>query len=234
MLKPLPPVSHVVHQLLSPSFSFSLSPLFLPPSPRDLERAFAFAFASRCSLKRLGTPSGLIGSGNGPNATERGVDRPEDVALGTVGTGLRRSDIDDEDAPGSVCNGGGRRFRDEWRGGDRGRVEVECEPFVKRREMLVVVVDVLDTGPTGGVRGRKDGGGRLLSGCLPFKSEGLVSIGCSSRILRKDSRVRRGWGLSELDESDCDGNSCIGGGRMRGSKCGDGRRLDDRERERCR
>ena len=85
MLNELPPVNHVVHQLLS-SLSISF-PLPLPASfplarELDLERAFlALAFASRCSLNLLGAPSGRMGSGRGPKATERGVERPEDVAL---------------------------------------------------------------------------------------------------------------------------------------------------------
>ena len=83
--------------------------------------------------------------------------------------------------------------------------------------MLVVVVEVLETGPTGGERGCNAGMREedFVSGLLPFKSG---ECGWSSRIFRRDSTVRKGWGLSELDDSDCDGSSSIGGGISLGSK----------------
>lgn len=62
------------------------------------------------------------------------------------------------------------------------------------REIEVVVVEVLVTGPTGGVRGRKAGDkslvGDLFSVRLPFLSGAMRCS--SSNILRKDSSVRNG------------------------------------------
>ena len=80
-------------------------------------------------------------------------------------------------------------MREECLGGERGRVVVEWAPLVKRRDMLVVVVEVLDTGPTGGERGCNAGirGDDFASGLLPFKSG---DDGWSVRILRRDSTVR--------------------------------------------
>jgi len=49
-----------------------------------------------------------------------------------------------------------RFFREDIRGGEGARVVVEWEPFVSSLEMLVVVVDVLVTGVTGGERGEND------------------------------------------------------------------------------
>lgn len=52
--------------------------------------------------------------------------------------------------------GEGRFFKEDMRGGDAARVVVEWDPFVYNLEMLVVVVDVLVTGATGGERGVKE------------------------------------------------------------------------------
>ena len=122
MLSPLPPVNHVIHQLLS-SFSplFNFSPL--PGSPcLPLDR-LAFAFASLCSRNLLGAPSGRSGSGKGPNATFRGVERPDDGALGTTDIGLRISAKLDRDE--FVWIDGGLFLRDDCRGGVLARVDVE-------------------------------------------------------------------------------------------------------------
>ena len=67
-------------------------------------------------------------------------------------------------------------------------MDVECRDLVKRREMLVVVVEVLVDGATGGVRGAKRGERGLdFTETVSFSSEGG---GISSRILCKYSMVR--------------------------------------------
>lgn len=85
--------------------------------------------------------------------------------------------------------------------------------------MLVVVVDVPATGVTGGDRGAKDGlrasPGEQPSGRLPFASAAAAAC-CESMIFRSDSRVRKGCGLcSEVEESEADGSSSMGGGMER-------------------
>ena len=74
----------------------------------------------------------------------RGVDRPEEVALGNEepGPGLRSSELLELGVSSPVSSWGGRRFREDCFGGERGRVVVEWSPLVKRRDMLVVVVEV--------------------------------------------------------------------------------------------
>lgn len=146
MLNKLPPVSHVVHQLLSLGLSREWPPrsrllLFDAPSSSpsaslapDAFRFFRRAFAARCSWKRLGTPSRELelewDSGSGPNATRSGVERPEDSRLGDAGVGLRRSDMLLEvDAalrgafgvPGTSCP-----FSSVCRGGGVRRFRDEC------------------------------------------------------------------------------------------------------------
>ena len=81
--------------------------------------------------------------------------------------------------------GEGRFFKEDIRGGEGARVDVECEPLVYSLDILVVVVDVLVTGATGGERGVND--------CLD--GEGVGSFGggdCSTRIFRSCSTVRNG------------------------------------------
>lgn len=79
----------------------------------------------------------------------------------------------------SVCKGGGcdRRLREECFGGLGGRVVVECVPLVKRRDILVVVVDDFSEGATGGERGMNLG----RSGLLPLPCAFSFSFSFSSR-----------------------------------------------------
>ena len=58
--------------------------------------------------------------------------------------GTRDKDV--EEAP--------ERFMADCRGGEGGRVEEECVPLVKRREMEAVAVDVLASATGAGVRGK--------------------------------------------------------------------------------
>ncbi len=91
-----------------------------------------------------------------------------------------------------------RFFREDIRGGEGARVVVEWEPFVSSLEMLVVVVDVLVTGVTGGERGEND------CDCVVGRDgEGSFGGGdCSTKIFRSCSTVRNCCGLSEAEESD--------------------------------
>lgn len=76
-------------------------------------------------------------------------------------------------------------FKEECVGGEGGRVEDECLPLVKRRDIEAVAVDVPATGAGTGVTGMKLGD-RL---CLrSFRGGELMELGggCSSRILRRD------------------------------------------------
>lgn len=96
----------------------------------------------------------------------------------------------------------------------------------------MVVVDALSEGATGGDRGKNTGRAGLLPlSTFSFSSRALAA--CSSKILRSDSIVRNGCGLSDVDESDCEGSSSMGGGKRRG-KCGDGGWLEDRDDDRWR
>lgn len=168
----------------------------------------------------------------------RGVERPDDVRLdpGVPRSGTLRVELPESE----VAIAGGRCLRDDCLGGEGARVEVECEPLVYRRDMLVVKDDVPVTGSTGGERGVNEGA--LVTGRpFPLASDDDEGIaGCSSRILRRDSTVRNGWGLeSDAEESDCEGNSSIGvivGGIKRWCWCdeSDGAlRLDAREDRDC-
>lgn len=51
----------------------------------------------------------------------------------------------------------GERFMADCRGGEGGRVEEECVPFVNRREIDAVAVEVPASATGAGVRGRKGG-----------------------------------------------------------------------------
>lgn len=75
-------------------------------------------------------------------------------------------------------------FREECVGGDGGRVEDECLPFVKRRDMEAVAVDVPATGAGAGVTMKL--GDRVCFGCFREGELTEVEDGCSSRILRRD------------------------------------------------
>ena len=203
------------------------------------------ALASFCSWNFEGVPGGFelaYDSGRGPKATFRGVERPEDVRLepGVPRSGILSVEPPDKD----VAIAGGRCLSEECLGGDGARVDVECEPLVYRRDILVVRDDVPITGSTGGVRGLKEGVlPRERERPFPLTSEDIG--GCSSSILRSDSTVRKGWVLSsEGEESDCEGSSSIGvmlGGMRRWWWwCGESgaavklwlEESDDRERER--
>ena len=52
---------------------------------------------------------------------------------------------------------GGERFMADCRGGEGGRVEEECVPFVNRREIDAVAVEVPASATGAGVRGKKGG-----------------------------------------------------------------------------
>jgi len=144
----------------------------------------------------------------------RGVERPEE------GVGLAlpfaKSGMLSREGPAEL-RGEGRFFSDEVRGGEGARVVVEWEPLVRSLDMLVVVVDVLVTGATGGERGVNE------SDCeIGGDGEGSLGGGdCSTRIFRSCSTVRNGCGLSDVEESDCEGNSSIGGGMARGNILGE-------------
>lgn len=67
------------------------------------------------------------------------------VEIGVGGTG----DIDAEEA--------GERFMADGRGGEDGRVEEECLPLVRRREIEAVAVEVPASATGAGVRGKNEG-----------------------------------------------------------------------------
>lgn len=69
--------------------------------------------------------------------------------LGLVEVGVGAGDKDVEEA--------GERFIADCRGGEGGRVEEECVPLVKRREMDAVAVEVPASATGAGVRGKKGG-----------------------------------------------------------------------------
>jgi len=120
-----------------------------------------------------------------------GVERPEDVRLCELArSGILRA----EPSTGVSARGESLCFNEECRGGDGARVDVECDPFENSRDILVVVVEVLMTGVTGGDRGENVGGERgsddALLLLLPAADGGRG--GCLSKISRSDSSVRYG------------------------------------------
>lgn len=52
---------------------------------------------------------------------------------------------------------GGERFMADCSGGEGGRVEEECVPLVKKREMDAVAVEVPASATDAGLRGKKGG-----------------------------------------------------------------------------
>lgn len=96
------------------------------------------------------------------------------------------------------------RFIADWRGGSGGRVEDECVPFVKSREMEAVAVDVPACATGGAVRGRNAGG---RSACPGVSFGGRA--GWSSSILRKLCTVRFATQPSD-DEDDSSTGGVIG------------------------
>lgn len=93
-------------------------------------------------------------------------------------------------------------------------MDVEWVPFVRRRDIDVVVLDVLDTGVTGGER-RGKGVERDCApsiGALPLVFTGS---GCSSRIFLRDSTVRHTLRPldTDADESEGEVNSSMGEGK---------------------
>lgn len=80
-------------------------------------------------------------------------------------------------------------FKEECVGGEGGRVEDECLPFVKRRDIEAVAVDVPETGTGAGVTGMKLGD-RFCLGSFRGGELTEVKDDCSSRILRRDWTVR--------------------------------------------
>lgn len=79
----------------------------------------------------------------------------DDGAAGVGGSEFGADEVVEADIEVEIAGGASRsrRFNEECFGGEGARVDVECAPFVKRREIDVVVVDVLVTGATGGERG---------------------------------------------------------------------------------
>ena len=96
------------------------------------------------------------------------------------------------------------RFIADCRGGDGGRVEDECVPFVKSRETDAVAVDVPACATGGAVRGRNAGG---RSACPGVSFGGRA--GWSSSILRKLCTVSFATQPSD-DEDDSSTGGVIG------------------------
>lgn len=156
----------------------------------DLERGL---------LNPLRVPSAEYGSGSCANITCRGVERPLDGAL--------RITESRGEPPGS--------FRD---GREGGVSRVECVPFVNKRETVAVAVEVPASGFATGDRGMRNEGTFLITGGALW---GLSSLRgeATSRILRKDSRVRVTFG-PELSEDDTSSGSDSSIGGVMGRVCG--------------
>lgn len=86
---------------------------------------------------------------------------------------------------GAGVGGSERTFREECVGGEGGRVEDECLPFVKRRDTEAVAVDVPEIGAGAGVTGMKLGNRSCLRSFREMELTVVVDF-CSSRILRRD------------------------------------------------
>ena len=69
------------------------------------------------------------------------------VGVGVGDGGTENKDVEED----------GERFMADCRGGDGGRVEEECVPLVKRREIDAVAVEVPASATGAGVRGKKAG-----------------------------------------------------------------------------
>lgn len=107
-------------------------------------------------------------------------------------------------------------FKDEWRGGEGGRVEEECLLLVNKRETEAVAVDVPDMGSTkGGVKNAGLGRAREL------EVADAALGGCFSRIWRSDSRVRSTWRVPDVEESEEVDNSSMGGVMGRAANAGE-------------
>lgn len=80
-------------------------------------------------------------------------------------------------------------FREECAGGDGGRVDRECRPFVNRRDTDAVAFDAAETGGGGGVTGWKL---RVRRWFPLFRQSSSTETddGCFSRILRRDCIAR--------------------------------------------
>jgi len=115
------------------------------------------------------------------------VDTPEEALLPRTlttpfpKTSERLTVLGDEAGVG----GTERTFREECVGGEGGRVEDECLPFVRRRDIEAVAVDVPEIGAGAGVTGMKLGDRSCL---FSFRGIELTEVedACSSRILRRD------------------------------------------------
>lgn len=113
-------------------------------------------------------PSGLVlvyDSGNAAKLIRLGVDRPE---LGVL-LPPRKTELTPNMSGKLSTVGDGEgfallaRFIEECLGGDGGRVDEECVPLVKRREMEAVAVEVAASATGAGVRGKNAGAdGNLL------------------------------------------------------------------------
>ena len=104
--------------------------------------------------------------------------------------GVERPEVDGVD---------GDVLRTLCRGGDGARVEEECVPLEKRRDMEAVAVDADASGGLAGVMGNR---------CDKGTTGGGGGTGCSSRILRRLFTVILARHSSEEDE---EGDSSIVG-----------------------
>lgn len=127
--------------------------------PAPLFRRLCF-----CLLNLVKDPSGLVliyDSGSAAKLIRLGVDRPELGVLPPPKTDNMSGMLS------TVGDGEGFallvRFIEECLGGEGGRVDEECVPLVKRRDMEAVAVEVAASATGAGVRGKNAGaGGSLL------------------------------------------------------------------------
>lgn len=162
------------HPSVSPSSSyfplrfllrfFRFSEIFEDPA-----RELAYDSGSSAKLMRLGVD------------TPEGHSLPRTLATPFPNISERLPALGDERGVGGTDG----TFREECVGGEGGRVDDECLPFVKRRDIEAVAVDVPATGAGVGVTGMKLGD-RLFLGS--FRGGELMEVedDCSSRILRRD------------------------------------------------
>jgi hypothetical protein len=200
---PAAPINQPIHHPPPPSDKASvvLAPFF----PDALSFRLPFPFLS---LNPEGEPGGrelAYDSGNSAKLIRFGVEPPELVGvllkalmiLGPRNSGTGRELVDCVGEVGvGVPAGGVERFIEECLGGDGGRVEDEWVGFVNRRDTEAVAVDVPNDGKD--VEGKRAGGrrGRGFFG----------GAGCSSRIFRRLSIVRKPSGRAS-DEDDGEGGS---------------------------
>lgn len=186
------PTNHPAHHppsCTSPSFPFP----FFPPRRLFLSRNLDEDPSGRDPAYDSGSSAKLI---------RFGVERPELGALPNAlatPTPSRSGMLVVEGDSAGVPFGDGC-FIADCLGGDWGRVDEECFPLVKRRDMDAVAVEVPASATGAGVRGRK-AGGRGRSGGV-----GGVGGGWSSRILRRLTTVSFARHPSDEEE-----DSSVGG-----------------------